>query len=177
MPRKMKNKAADLFAGDGAAASAGAPGLSINARFASAFEDRKRKQDLERAAELGLLPRPSGGEGGGGEEESEEESEDEGEQLDPALDQKITAVIKAIRARDPKMYVPGVQFFAGSDDAAAGGAAAAAEPLAKDGKAAKRGKSAQAVVAAQLVEAAEAAAEEAAAAVQKKVACRRVLLF
>ncbi len=164
----MKKKA-DLFEGAaGAPAAAGNPGISINARYAGAFEERKRKQDLERAAELGLLPR-GGGAGGGQaqqqqqeEEEEEEESEDEGEQLDPTLDRQITAVIQAIRARDPKVYEPGVHFFSGGEGgAAAPAAAAAAAPPAKEAKAKKRGKSAQEVVAAQLLEAAAAGREDA----------------
>jgi protein KRI1 len=129
MPRKMKKKA-DLFEGaaGGAPSASAGQGLSINARFAGAFEERKRKQDLERAAELGLLPR---GQGLEEEEEEEEESEDEGEQLDPTLDRQITAVIQAIRARDPKVYEPGVHFFSGGEAGAAAAAAAAPAPLAK----------------------------------------------
>jgi protein KRI1 len=168
MPRKMKKKAeggaaapggkADLFAGDGDGGGGGGGGLSINSRFASAFEDRKRKQDLERAAELGLFPRGAGEGGGEGSEGESEVSEDEGEQLDPALDRQITAVIQAIRARDPKMYQPGVHFFGGGGGEAA---PAASEPAPAPRAKAKKGKSAQEVVAAQLVAAAEAGREDA----------------
>ena len=153
MPRKSKAKKASLF--EGGEESGAGISLSINSRYATTFEDRKRKADLERATELGLLPR--GGAAGGDEAEESEESEDEGEQLDPALDRQITDIITAIRRKDPKVYDTSITFFEEAPAAAASSAAGAA----KGDKAKKRGKSAQEVVAGQLVEAAEAGREDA----------------
>jgi len=153
MPRKKKAKAS-LFEDEGVIGGDG--GLTINSKFANSFEVRKRKQELDRAAELGLLPRE--GAVADGEEGSEESSEDEGEMLNPALDRKIFDVIHAIRTKDPKVYLPEVEFFAGDQQ---GASSASAAPGAEKKKAPKKGKSAQEVVAAQLMEAAEAGKEDA----------------
>jgi protein KRI1 len=172
MPRK-KNKTGDGGGSGGGAAPSqkaalfeedrsGDTALRINASFAASFEERKRRQDLSRAAELGLLSAPAAGEGGAS---SASSSEDEGALLDPATEAGIRATIAAIRARDPRIYDPGARFFLGGGGGDSAGAAPAAEAPAAEAPAAKKkvakGKSARELLRAQLLEAAAAGREDA----------------
>ena len=93
--------------------------IKVNQKFAERYEERKRKQELARAEELGLLPH-----GDDEEPDSEDlESEDEGEALTTNVDKKILATIAAIRRKDPRVYKPDAVFFeapADDDDASDG---------------------------------------------------------
>ena len=134
----------DLFSdsGDGAAA----PSLRVNASFARSYEDRKRRQDLGRARELGLSSAPAGGD-----DESSMSEDDTGEALDAKTESRIRETIRAIRARDPRCYEPTSHFFAADDAAGDADDGAAAPPEKK-----RKPKSARDTLRAQLVEAAEA---------------------
>ncbi len=93
------------------AGGGGGPSLSINRGFANAYEERKRKQELGKARDMGFL---QGGWGDDDEEEEDEstsESEDEGEALTPFMDVEIMRTIHMIRSKDPRVYDPNTKFY------------------------------------------------------------------
>jgi len=166
MPRKSAAKkaaaqGASLFDDDDAAAAApaGAPALTVNRRYERAFNERKERQEMGRIAALGG-PAGGGGAGAGaGADEESLSSDDEGEALTAAVEGQISATIRAIRARDPRIYDASAKFFAGAESGAGAeggaGAEAEAEAEAAPKKAAKKGARAKDVLRQQLVEAAE----------------------
>jgi protein KRI1 len=81
--------------------------LQINKKYAVRFEEKERKNELQRARALGI------GEDNGEEEDSEDdESEDEdAEQLSSALDLQIVRTINSIKRRDPAIYETGKVWF------------------------------------------------------------------
>ena len=82
-------------------------GFTVNQQFAEAYEAKKRRAELSRAKELGLLD-----EGTGARSDSESsESEDEGDALTPLLDLEIMKTIQMIRSRDPRVYDPNTKFY------------------------------------------------------------------
>jgi len=152
MPR-AKKKAALFDPGEDKSGPADTS-LRINSAFAASFEDRKRRQDLAKAAELGLLSSaPAAGDA------SPASSEDEGGLLDEATEAGIRETIAAIRARDPRIYEPGTRFFEGA--AAAAAAATTAAAVAAPPKKAAKGKNARELQRAQLLEAAAEGREDA----------------
>ncbi|OWZ11979.1 hypothetical protein PHMEG_00014926 [Phytophthora megakarya] len=77
--------------------------LNVNTKFAQAFEERKRKEELSALEKRGLDSE---------EEESDSESEDEdGEELTKELDADISKTLKLIRKRDPAIYDSSIAFF------------------------------------------------------------------
>jgi protein KRI1 len=78
--------------------------IIINKSFAGNYEEKKRKQELSRARDLGIDLEASN-------ESEDEESEDEGELLTKAIDKGILKTIHAIRKKDPAIYNPEKQFF------------------------------------------------------------------
>ncbi|KAA6391600.1 MAG: putative krr family protein [Streblomastix strix] len=74
--------------------------MNINQEYARKFEERKRKEDLARAADRGLL-----------DEDSEQTEEDEAEDVNPEVDLQILDVIQRIRKKDPSIYDPNAKFF------------------------------------------------------------------
>lgn len=144
-----KKSASSLLGDDGDDAALG--GFSVNKKFATRYEDRKRKQDLARAEELGLLT------GGADADESSDESEDDGDLLTAGLDKKILATIQAIRSKDPKVYDAKTTFFTEADDAASSDDEGDKPKKAKK----EKKKTAKDVLREQLVEAAERGATDA----------------
>jgi hypothetical protein len=147
MPRKMKSKSApaktDLL-GDEAVPTGG---FKVNKAYAERFETRHRKQELQRAEEMGLLRE--------GEDSSDDETEDEGDLLTADVDNQIFETIQAIRRKDPKVYKPDVAFFEGEADSdGSEGSDTAAEKAPKAVKAKKM--TAKDVMREQLMAAAEA---------------------
>jgi hypothetical protein len=103
---------------DGGGGGGGGPSLSINRGFATAYEERKRKQELGKAREMGLLQGGwDDGEEGEEEDESTSESEDEGEALTPFVDVEIMRTIHMIRSKDPRVYDPNTKFYRGAEEA------------------------------------------------------------
>ena len=87
---------------------ADAPKITVNRKFATAYEERKRRQELSKAREMGYVNDDA--------EEDEEdastsESEDEGDALTPYRDLEIMRTIKMIRSRDPRVYDPNTKFY------------------------------------------------------------------
>lgn len=80
--------------------------LSINKKFAVKYDQRKRREELGRAEELGLLS----------ESESESESEDEGQLLTKKRDLEIHRVLEMIRARDPRIYDSSTALYDEAED-------------------------------------------------------------
>ena len=174
-------KRASLFDDDGADEAAGAPvtrapALRVNKAFAERYEDKKRKQDLARARELGVFEDVPDSE--------DDVDEDEGEGLTAKLDRQIFDTINMIRNKDPRLYNPDTRLFSagpskegeeeendgtavaatGSDTSAAAAAAAAATAIFDDVKRKKkpaRKPLARDVLTAQLVAAAEAGKSDA----------------
>lgn len=145
MPRKSKS--AVLF-DDEAQGVRREEKFVVNQRFATKYEDHKRKQDLDRARELGInLNQP--------EEEEDLSSEDEGEELTADIDKKIKQTLKAIRKRDPRIYDASTTFFEKPSDEAE--PAAAVEEAAAEVPRKKKSKKllAKDVLREQLVDAAE----------------------
>ncbi|KAH7815441.1 putative krr family protein [Monocercomonoides exilis] len=73
----------------------------LNEQYAQKYEERKRKEELSRAADMGIDL----------DSDSESEEEDEGTDVDPALDAQIFDVIQRIRNKDPSVYDPKASFF------------------------------------------------------------------
>ncbi|POM75792.1 Kri1 like protein [Phytophthora palmivora] len=77
--------------------------LKVNQKFARAFEERKRKEELSALEKRGLDD---------DDDESDSESEDEdGEELTRELDADISKTLKLIRKRDPAIYDSSIAFF------------------------------------------------------------------
>lgn len=115
-PGPVATRKPALFDDDDVMGAATAPGevkLAVNSKFAASYDERKRRQELGRARELGLLPSKLPAEDGDedGESSSEEESEDEGEQLTSTVDAAILQTIEAIRKRDARIYDKNARFF------------------------------------------------------------------
>jgi protein KRI1 len=80
--------------------------LKVNQKFAQAFEERKRKEELSSLEKRGL------GALDDGDDESDSETEDEdGEELTRELDADISKTLKLIRKKDPAIYDPAIAFF------------------------------------------------------------------
>lgn len=85
--------------------------LKVNAKFAQAFLERKRKEELTQ-----LNRRNTGNVSEYDSEESDSETEDEdGEQLTADLDADIQKTLRLIRKRDPAIYNPSIAFFQKED--------------------------------------------------------------
>lgn len=119
MPRKSKASKAskDLFGED--SDDGAAPKLQVNKQFAEHFDASRRRRDLARAREQGMLheaerriARMDGV--AADDDDSDESSEDEGH-VEPATDMRIMRVIQAIRSKDPKVYEDGVTWFKEAD--------------------------------------------------------------
>lgn len=133
--------------------------LAINSKYAERFENRKRKQDLARARELGLDSAVV-------ETDSEEDvSEDDGAALTADLDARVRQTIELIRKKDPRVYDPSVTFFDNDDGEGAPARSleeAPADPTSKPKKDKKKKKlAASDVLRQQLVDAATRGAEDA----------------
>jgi protein KRI1 len=88
---------------DSSASSSSAAGLKVNSKYARAFEDRKRKEELTNASKQVYSD----------DSDSDDSSEDEdGDLLNPELDLKILKTINSIRSKDPSIYESGTKFFA-----------------------------------------------------------------
>ncbi|KAA0168802.1 hypothetical protein FNF28_02349 [Cafeteria roenbergensis] len=116
MPRKSK-ASKDLFGGE--SDDEAAPKLRVNKQFAEHFDASRRRRDLARAREQGMLheaerriARMDGV--AADDDDSDESSEDEGH-VEPATDMRIMRVIQAIRNKDPKVYEDGVAWFKEDD--------------------------------------------------------------
>lgn len=84
--------------------------FTINRKWAASYEERKRRQELERAKELGITL--SSSETAEPPVDSEEDvEEDHGNQLTKTMDKQIWKTIQAIRNKDPKIYDPNVKYF------------------------------------------------------------------
>ncbi|KAH7474205.1 Protein kri1 [Phytophthora ramorum] len=80
--------------------------LKVNHKFAQAFEERKRKEELT------ALERRGANWDDDDDEESDSETEDEdGEELTRELDSDITKTLKLIRKKDPAIYDSSIAFF------------------------------------------------------------------
>ncbi|KAG7381370.1 hypothetical protein PHYPSEUDO_006075 [Phytophthora pseudosyringae] len=80
--------------------------LKVNQKFAQAFEERKRKEELSALEKRGLHA------DGDEDEDSDSETEDEdGEELTRELDSDISKTLKLIRKRDPAIYDSSIAFF------------------------------------------------------------------
>ena len=107
--------AAPATAAASSSSSSAPPAMRVNKRFATFYEDKKRKQDLARAREMGVFDAD--------EYDSEDDvEEDEGDALTAKMDRQIMDTINLIRSRDPRVYNPEARFFAGAaaTDASAG---------------------------------------------------------
>ncbi|GMF34806.1 unnamed protein product [Phytophthora lilii] len=99
----------ELLVPKGAAAARSPPSspevqLKVNRKFAQAFEQRKRKEDLSALEKRGL--------DADDESESDSETEDEdGEELTKELDADINKTLRLIRKKDPAIYDPSIAFF------------------------------------------------------------------
>jgi len=81
--------------------------LNINPKYASAYERRKRKEELVNSRQ-GY----GSGSGSGSEESSDESSEDEdGDLLTSGVDLQILKTINALRKKDDSIYDPKTAFF------------------------------------------------------------------
>jgi len=152
--RRLKKLKASLFEEDtGSKPNNSNERLHINSSYASSFEDRKRKQDLLRARELGISEDADPEAKDGNVSEESEEEDDRAQLLVPSIERRIQETIQAIRARDPRIYAPEVHFFSGAD--------VEQEALVKTKKSHAKGKSAREVVGAQLAAAAMEGREDA----------------
>lgn len=124
--------------------------LTVNKKWASGYDERKRRQELGRARELGLLD--------GATNSEDDESEDEGEALTSAVEYGIRATLQAIRNKDPRIYDKTTKFFKTSKESASDSDDSSSDD---DAKQVSKSKSKQKTVTAkdilrqQLVEAAE----------------------
>jgi protein KRI1 len=87
--------------------SSGDASFNINKKWAAHYDEKKRKQDLSRARELGLFSADSGPV----DSESDEDEDDVGEALTADVDEKIRETIAAIRNKDPRIYDKSRVFF------------------------------------------------------------------
>ncbi|KAI9990211.1 hypothetical protein PInf_021017 [Phytophthora infestans] len=79
--------------------------LKVNQKFARAFEERKRKEELAMLEKRGINA-------GDDDDESDSETEDEdGEELTKELDADISKTLRLIRKRDPAIYDSSIAFF------------------------------------------------------------------
>ncbi|KAI9915881.1 hypothetical protein PsorP6_007771 [Peronosclerospora sorghi] len=104
----------DLFVTKGAQVASPSPSpelvLRVNEKFAKAFEERKRKEELSALAKRRL------DEDDDDDDESESETEDEdGEELTTELDRDITKTLQLIRQKDPAIYDSSIAFFKQSE--------------------------------------------------------------
>ncbi|RLN98291.1 hypothetical protein BBJ28_00019091 [Nothophytophthora sp. Chile5] len=86
--------------------SSSAPELTVNAKFALAFETRKRQEELTALGRRGRRAEDDDEDS----EDSETEDED-GEELTAALDADIRKTLSLIRRRDPAIYDAKIAFF------------------------------------------------------------------
>eukprot|EP01029_Cantina_marsupialis_P018167 TRINITY_DN4146_c0_g1_i1.p1 TRINITY_DN4146_c0_g1~~TRINITY_DN4146_c0_g1_i1.p1 ORF type:complete len:611 (+),score=328.22 TRINITY_DN4146_c0_g1_i1:34-1866(+) len=80
-------------------------GLKINKRFAKQYVERKQKQDLQKARQMGLI--------GSDDESSSEEEDEDGGHLTAALQANVLETLHMIKTKDPKIYDPKNKFFDG----------------------------------------------------------------
>ncbi|TDH68001.1 hypothetical protein CCR75_002481 [Bremia lactucae] len=86
--------------------------LKVNQKFAQAFEERKRKEEISALEKRGL---------GTDDDESSSETEDEdGEELTKDLDADIRTTLKLIRKKDLSIYDPSITFFQNSEKVESG---------------------------------------------------------
>ncbi|KAG6614167.1 Kri1 like protein [Phytophthora cinnamomi] len=79
--------------------------LRVNQRFAAAFEQRKRQEELSALEKRGLNADDD-------DDESDSETEDEdGEELTRELDADISKTLRLIRKKDPAIYDSSIAFF------------------------------------------------------------------
>ena len=88
--------------------------LTFNRKFASDYESKKRRQELSRASELGLLD-----EGDDSDSSSSSESDSDAEMLTDDVDLKVLQTIQKIRSKDPSIYDPSKEFFSSPSSSAA----------------------------------------------------------
>ncbi|KAF2280442.1 uncharacterized protein EI97DRAFT_464394 [Westerdykella ornata] len=90
--------------------------LKVNEEYARRFEHNKKRAERHR------LEEKYGKNADQDDDESEEDSEedvtedDEGELLTEALDAEIAATLRAIRAKDPRIYDKNAKFYTGIDE-------------------------------------------------------------
>lgn len=86
--------------------------LRVNQKFAQAFEERKRKEELSTLEKRRLSANDED------DEDTESETEDEdGEELTAELDADISQTLKLIRKKDPAIYDSTITFFRQPEDA------------------------------------------------------------
>lgn len=90
-----------------------APELRINRKYATQYEQFKRRQELERARDLGLID--ENGNPINDDDDSTSESEDEGDALTPFMDLQVMKTIQMIRNKDPRIYDSSYSFFKDTD--------------------------------------------------------------
>ncbi|KAE8882016.1 hypothetical protein PF005_g7529 [Phytophthora fragariae] len=84
--------------------------LKVNQKFAAAFEERKRKEELSALEKRGLNYDDD-------DDESDSDTEDEdGEELTKDLDADISKTLRLIRKKDPAIYDPSIAFFKKTED-------------------------------------------------------------
>ncbi|KUJ20948.1 Krr1-domain-containing protein [Mollisia scopiformis] len=108
------------------------PGFKINEEFAKRFEHNKKREELQKLEEkYEAKSKPKNGQYGDKYDEDSESSsdpedeDDEGILATEDLDAQITATLKAIRSKDPRVYNKDVTFYAPIEEDSEG---AAAEP-------------------------------------------------
>uniref|UniRef100_M4BY72 Kri1-like C-terminal domain-containing protein n=1 Tax=Hyaloperonospora arabidopsidis (strain Emoy2) TaxID=559515 RepID=M4BY72_HYAAE len=85
--------------------------LHVNEKYAQAYEQRKRKEELSALERRGLYAQDNDA------EESDSETEDEdGEELTQELDTDIRKTLKLIRKKDPVIYDSSIAFFKPQED-------------------------------------------------------------
>lgn len=121
--------------------------LTINPKFARDYDERKRRQEMGRARELGLVDRHGNPVLHDAYESEDSITEDEGFALTPGLERQIAKTIEAIRKKDARVYDPNVKFF---EEPATSGE----EDNTEEKKEKKKKKKAKDVIREQLLEAA-----------------------
>ncbi|CAE7634861.1 KRI1, partial [Symbiodinium sp. KB8] len=89
--------------------------LRVNERFAEDFERRKRKQELAKAREAGLID-ADGNIIQASDESSSESEDDDGALLSPETDLHIIKTLEAIRSKNPAIYKKDQAWFTEGDD-------------------------------------------------------------
>lgn len=120
--------------------------FTINPKFARDYEDRKRRQEIGRARELGLLDK-QGNPILHDHESEDSETDDDGFALTANIERQIAKTIEAIRNKDASVYDSAVNFFDATE--------AKEEEGAGETKLKKKKRVAKDVIRDQLLEAAE----------------------
>lgn len=84
--------------------------LSINTGYAKQFEEKKRREELNRLEEK-YKNINTDDDGTSTDSESDEEEDEDGELLTPSIDVQILKTLAAIRAKNEQVYDPNVKFF------------------------------------------------------------------